>query len=279
MTKQGRKVIVALNSLPEISLPNFRFSSYNPISQRLIRVHLVLLNNKIAVITGNPYGIGRVSAALFAEEGAIVICIDDSRDGWGPAGASDEGLPHFLADVSDAKALASVVAECGKAIDRIDILFNLAGRTVMQRFETTTDEAWAQMIGRNLTAAFLCSRQFLPLMKKIGSGAIINHALIDGLLGNPSLAAYSASKGGIIPLTHVMAHELSQYGIRDGAGAARPGDASLASGSLRRAASGRRRTLRTFPLFLASGLSSYVNGANIVVDGGRTSITQGCYED
>src|SRR5262245_23121035 len=120
----------------------------------------MLLANRIAVITGNPYGIGRESAALFAREGAKVICIDDRKDGW-TTGAP----PHFLADVSDAKALAPVVAECEKTLDRVDILFNLGGRTVKQRFEETTEDTWNRMIARNLTAAFVCSQQFLPLIK------------------------------------------------------------------------------------------------------------------
>lgn len=248
----------------------------------------MLLNNKIAVITGNPYGIGRVSAALFAREGARVICIDDSRDNWTSNNTSTTDMPHFLADVSDSDAVASVVTECEKMVDRIDILFNLAGRAVKQRFETTTEEMWTQMIGRNLTATFLCSQQFLPLMKKASGGNIINHASIDGLLGNPSLAAYSTSKGGVIPLTHVMAHDLGKYGIRancistggirDGDGAARPGDASrVRLTPLRR--TGRPEDVARVALFLACEWSSYVNGANIVVDGGRTTITQGCYED
>ena len=66
-----------------------------------------MLKNKIAVITGNPYGIGRVSAALFAREGAEVVCIDDSRDGW-----TRNEAPHFIADVSDRKAIAAIAAEC-----------------------------------------------------------------------------------------------------------------------------------------------------------------------
>ena len=244
---------------------------------------MLLLENKTAVITGNPYGIGRVSAALFAREGARVICIDDRNDGW-----TSEAPPHFLADVSDSKALSAVVTECERTLDRVDILFNLAGRAVKQRFEETTEGTWQEMIGRNLTAAFICSQQLLPLMKKSSGGAIINHASIDGFLGNPSLAAYSAGKGGVIPLTHVMAHDLGRYGIRvncistggirDGEGAARPEDAAR----VRVTPLGRTGTpedVARVALFLACELSSYVNGANIVVDGGRTTITQGCYED
>jgi NAD(P)-dependent dehydrogenase (short-subunit alcohol dehydrogenase family) len=246
-----------------------------------------LLDNRTVVITGNPYGIGRVSAELFAAEGARVICIDDSRDGWASRqGASDGPPPHFVADVSDPNAVASVVAACGEMLERVDVLFNLAGRAVKQSFENTTEATWQAMIARNLSAAFVCSQQFLPLMKRSRGGSIINHASIDGFLGNPSLAAYSAGKGGLIPLTHVMAHELGKYrlrvncistgGIRDGS--VRPEDgARVRVTPLSRM--GTPEDVARVALFLASDLSAYVNGANIVVDGGRSTITQGCYED
>ena len=246
----------------------------------------MLLENKIAVITGNPYGIGRISAELLAREGARVVCIDDSKTGWQQDNNPHGGHPQFLADVSDKSALEVVVAECDKSLARVDILINLAGRASKQRFEETTEATWNQMIARNLTATFLCSQQFLPLMKKSMSGAIINHASIDGFLGNPSLAAYSAGKGGVLPLTHVMAHDLGKYGIRVNCistggirdGEERPTDSSRVRVTpLHR--TGTPLDVARVVLFLASELSSYVNGANIVVDGGRTAITQGCYED
>jgi len=244
----------------------------------------MLLKDKTVVITGNPYGIGRVSADLFEREGAKVVCIDDSTDGWQPQGQPGRP-PDFIADVSTEKAVADVVAAVERLHPRVDVLFNLAGRAVKQSFENTSASTWDAMIGRNLTAAFLCSRHFLPLMKQSGTGVIIHHASIDGFLGNPSVAAYSAGKGGIVPLTHVMAHDLGKYGIRvncisTGAirdGAARPEDAAR----VRVTPSGRTGKpldVANVALFLASGLASYVNGANIVVDGGRTGITQGCFE-
>jgi NAD(P)-dependent dehydrogenase (short-subunit alcohol dehydrogenase family) len=173
-----------------------------------------LLEGKIVVITGNPYGIGRASAALFAAAGAQVVCIDDSRHGWASPEARNGELPQFMADVSDAHAVASVVAACERTLERVDVLFNLAGRAVKQSFENTSEATWNDMIARNLSAAFICSQHFLPLMKRALGGSIINHASIDRVLGNPSLAAYSAGKGGVIPLTHVMAHELGKYGLR-----------------------------------------------------------------
>jgi NAD(P)-dependent dehydrogenase (short-subunit alcohol dehydrogenase family) len=143
------------------------------------------------------------------------------------------------------------------------------------------------MIAVNLTHHFRCSKALLPLLKKADRASIIHHASIDAFLGNASIAAYSAAKGGLIPLTHVMAHDLGKYGIRVN---------SISSGGVRavtRQSSddafqsrvrvtplGRRgdpHEVAHVALFLAAEWSSYVNAANIVVDGGRTAITQGTY--
>ncbi|WP_345249371.1 SDR family oxidoreductase [Pigmentiphaga soli] len=244
----------------------------------------MLLHDKTAVITGNPYGIGRATARLFAAEGAKVVCIDDSDEGWTPAGGEARDTPRLFADVSDAGQVAAIVPRCERILGQVDILFNLAGRAEGQRFETTTLETWQRMVGRNLTAAFVCSQAFLPLMKRRPGGAIIHHGSIDGILGNPALAAYSAAKGGLVALTHVMAHDLAPYGIRvncisTGAirdGVARPKDAGLV-GLTPAGRTGTPDDVARVALFLASEWSAYVNGANIVVDGGRTGITQGCY--
>src|SRR6185312_8309506 len=124
-------------------------------------------------------------------------------------------LPYFHADVSDAAQVRAVANTCEQTLAKVDTLFNVAGRDpIRQTFEKTTHEAWVTMIGRNLSSAFLCSQAFLPLMKKAGAGSIIIHGSIDGVLGNPSIAAYSAGKGGLLPLTHVMAHDLGKYNIR-----------------------------------------------------------------
>ena len=245
----------------------------------------MMLAGKIAIITGNPYGIGRATAAHFRREGAQVICIDDSPEGW----VTGDGLasaPDHIADVSDPDAVARLVCECERTLPRVDILFNLAGRAIKQTFEATTRQTWEQMIGRNLGAAFFCSSQFLPLLKRTENATIINHASIDAFLGNPSVAAYSAGKGGVIPLTHVMAHDLGKYGIRvncisTGAirdGASRPEDAARVRVTPL-ARTGTPEDVASVAIFLASDMSLYVNGANIVVDGGRTVITQGCFSD
>ena len=183
--------------------------------------------------------------------------------------------------------MQAVADACEKTLAKVDILFNVAGRNpIRQVFEKTTHETWTTMIARNLTSAFLCSQAFLPLMKKAGSGAIIHHGSIDGVLGNPYIAAYSAGKGGLLSLTHVMAHDLGKYNIRvnciSSSGprqnpvAVSPVDKSrVAVTPLGR--QGTPHDVAPAVLFLASDGASFISGANIVVDGGRTATTHGCY--
>lgn len=250
---------------------------------------MMLLKDKIAVITGTATGIGQATAILFAREGANVICIDDKPGRETVELIRQEKLDasYYRADVANSEQVQAVARECEKTLGKVDILFNNAGRIVQQAFEATTEETWAEMVDINLTGVFLCSKYFLPLMKKAGSGSIINHASIDAFLGNPSIAAYSAAKGGLIPLTHVMAHDLGKYNIRVncistggvrsamtiGLGAAYQSRISVTP--LQRI--GTPEEVAYVALFLASHWSSFVNGANLVVDGGRTTITQGTY--
>ena len=246
---------------------------------------------KTAVIAGDAWGLGRATALMFAREGAEVICIDDNAETKDARvlRMDEFELPYFHADVTDAAQVRAVANALEKSLAKLDILFNVAGRDpIRQTFEKTTYETWATMVGRNLSSAFLCAQAFLPLMKKAGSGSIINHGSIDGVLGNPSIAAYSAGKGGLLPLTHVMAHDLGQYrirvncisssGPRKSAIPVTPADkARVAVTPLGR--QGTPQDVAPVVLFLASDAASFVNGANIVVDGGRTATTHGCYED
>lgn len=246
---------------------------------------------KTAVIAGDAWGLGHATALMFAREGAEVICIDDNTETKDARllRIDEFELPYFHADVTDAAQVRAVADTLEKTLAKVDILFNVAGRDpIRQTFEKTTYEAWETMIGRNLSSAFLCTQAFLPLMKKAGSGAIINHGPIDGILGNPSIAAYSAGKGGLISLTHVMAHDLGKYNIRvncisssgprKSAVAVTPADKSrVVVTPLRR--QGTPQDVAPVVLFLASDAASFVSGANIVVDGGRTATTHGCYDE
>jgi NAD(P)-dependent dehydrogenase (short-subunit alcohol dehydrogenase family) len=247
------------------------------------------LKGKVSVITGAGSGIGRATALLFGREGAKVVCVDmDEVRGIETVGIITQEKQEALfiaADVSKGDEVQHMAEKCHQQVKQVDILFNNAGYLIRQGFEATTEETWFRMLGVNLTGIFLCSKHLLPLIKKAGAGAIINHASIDALLGNPQIAAYSAAKGGIIPLTHVMAYELAQYNIRVNC---------LCTGGIitGMTASGLRQNLVSVTpmrrmgttdeianavLFLASDEPSYMTGATLVIDGGRTVITPGTF--
>lgn len=251
----------------------------------------MLLSGRKAIIAGDAYGVGKAAALLFAREGASVVLVDDQA---APMNASrvrvdDQDIAFVHADLTEAAQIQSAASACEAHLDCAHVLFNIAGRNpVRQSFRDTTEEAWTAMLNRNLTSVFLCSKYFLPLLKRGGRGSIINHASIDALLGNPGIAAYSAAKGGVLPLTHCMARDLAEFNIRVN---------SLCTGGIRNPTSpltvNDRRRLSVTPagrmatpedvanvaLFLASDLAAYVNGTEIVVDGGRTATTHGCYDD
>ncbi|MFC1983851.1 SDR family NAD(P)-dependent oxidoreductase [Chloroflexota bacterium] len=244
------------------------------------------LKDKISVITGAGSGIGRATALLFAREGARVVCVDvDEQKGKETVDMINQGKRNSIfiqADVSKSEEVQRMAEECRQSVKQVDILFNNAGYAIHQGFEATTEQSWSQMVGVNLTGIFLCSKYLVPLIKMAKAGSIINHASVDAILGNPRLAAYSAAKGGIVPLTHVMAYDLAQYNIRvnclctggimTAMRAPEPNQGLLNGIPLKRL--GTPEEVAPAVLFLASDEASYINGATLVIDGGRTAITQ-----
>lgn len=256
------------------------------------------LSGKNAVVTGAAAGVGRAAALLFAREGAAVVCVDTHHTMGEETAAlvrAEGGDSLFVAsDVTDPTAVDDMVARCRAWRSHIHVLFNNMSLPERVEFEDLTLEQWTRGLAANLTAPMLCSQAFLPAMKAAGGGAIIHHGSIDGVLGNPSLVAYSAAKGGLIPLTHVMGHSLARHGVRvncintgalrssrDGIPisveqAHRPyADAQRYATPLGRPAFVEEAAQAA--LFLASDESSYVNGSVITIDGGRSVVTPGTF--
>lgn len=249
------------------------------------------LQDKVAIITGAAGGIGRASALLFACEGAQVMAVDINGEGAAQTARDIEeagGIAAFQrCDVSDPLQTAKTVDAALTTFGRIDVLFNNAGIDLSKDIVDTTPEEWDRVLAVNLRSVFLMMRAVIPPMKKQRSGSIINTASAVGIRPRPTLAAYCASKGGVIALSKAAATELGDDGIR--VNALCPGmidtemnrrviesnpdpEEALArmmlNYPLRRM--GTVEEVAYAALFLASPESSYITGTAFPVDGGRT---------
>jgi NAD(P)-dependent dehydrogenase (short-subunit alcohol dehydrogenase family) len=236
------------------------------------------LEGKVALITGAAGGIGRAAAELFAEEGARVYAADiASVEGL------DEAITPLRLDVTDEAdwrtAVERIVAETG----RIDVLFNNAGLVgSYEPIDTIPLEDWRRVLDVNLNGVFYGARAVVPVMKTAGGGSIVNTSSIWGIAGAAGVAAYTASKGAVRLLTKNLALSYVGDGIR--ANSLHPGiidtpliaaqDAGVTAGVVAQTPMGRLGAAREIAygaLFLASDESSYMTGAELVIDGGYTT--------
>jgi NAD(P)-dependent dehydrogenase (short-subunit alcohol dehydrogenase family) len=245
------------------------------------------LKGKVALITGAASGIGRATAELFAQEGAVVV-VADVTDAAGQAVAdaicAKGGRASFIhADVSHERDVEAMVHVALAEYGRLDVLFNNAGIEGDQAPITEiTDEAWERIIRINLKGTFLGLKHGIKAMLRTGGGAIINNASVAGLVGFPAIAAYCASKGGVVQLTKAAALEYATQGVR--VNCVCPGiietamverftqDNPEALAGLQALEPvgrvGQPREVAELALFLASERSSFLTGAAVPVDGG-----------
>jgi 3-hydroxybutyrate dehydrogenase len=177
------------------------------------------LQDRIALITGGGRGIGLAIALAFAREGAQVAVAARSLDQVEQVAReigdqfSANALP-LVCDVSDVKSVEGMFARVTENMGRgPDILVNNAGIAVSAPLTKTSDELWHQHLAINLSGTFYCTRAALPPMIERGWGRVINIASIAGKIGAPYIAAYSASKHGVLGLTRSAALEVAAKGI------------------------------------------------------------------
>jgi NAD(P)-dependent dehydrogenase (short-subunit alcohol dehydrogenase family) len=250
------------------------------------------LHGRAALVTGGGRGIGRRVALDLAAAGARVAVASRTRAEVDAvareAGASAAAL---TADVADPASVRALFAGARGALGgRIDILVTAAGVAPSAPLVRTTDEQWRQAIDVNLSGAFYCLREALPAMVEAGWGRVVNIASIAGKSGMPYIAAYAASKHGVLGLTKVAALEAAARGVT--VNAVCPGyvDTPMTDVSVQRMAEKtgrtaeeiRRRLADSSPqkrvytaqevsalvLFLCGDAASGINGQALSIDGG-----------
>ena len=169
--------------------------------------------DKVVVVTGGSKGIGKGIAMAFAERGAkVVISARKQADLEAAAGeikAAGGQVTALVCDVTSQEQIDALVAETLAAYGPVDILVNNAGIAGSHKFLSYPDELWNKIIDINLTGVFRVSRAFAPQMVEKGGGRIIHIASIAGKKADRYMAAYAASKHGVLGLTKAMAVELN----------------------------------------------------------------------
>ena len=169
---------------------------------------------KTALITGGGRGIGRAIALAFAREGIrIAVAARTAEQVKQVAAEIGNDAIALVCDVADPESVARMFADLHEQLGDADILVNNAGIAESATIVNTTDELWNRHLAINLSGTFYCTRAALPSMAKNGWGRVINIASIAAKTGAPYIAAYSASKHGVLGLTRSIALEVAATGI------------------------------------------------------------------
>jgi NAD(P)-dependent dehydrogenase (short-subunit alcohol dehydrogenase family) len=175
--------------------------------------------NKVALVTGGSYGIGRAAAVAFAKKGAKVVIADITEDKEQETikqiKATGSDCVFIKCDVSKEGDVKNLIQKTIEKYGRLDYAFNNAGiEGISAPIQACTEENWDHTIGINLKGVWLCMKYEIPEMLKQGKGAIVNNASVAGLVGFLNIPAYVASKHGVIGLTKNAALENAKTGIR-----------------------------------------------------------------
>ncbi len=244
------------------------------------------LDGHVTVVTGASRGLGEAAVRAMAAEGARVVAA--ARSAGALASLADElgdAVAAVVCDLRDRAAVAGLADEALARFGRLDSVVNNAGIAPAAAFCEQPDEVFDEVLAVNLGApAALARRAASHWIVAGGPGSVVNVASTSGLKGKATLAAYSASKGGLLRLTEALAAEWARFGIRvnaiapgafeTDAQAAVLGDPDTLAARLRKIPArrmGRPEELGPLVCYLASEASGFVTGSCFVIDGGEAS--------
>ena len=243
---------------------------------------------ELVVVTGGGAGIGRAAAESLVELGATTLLVgrtratlEAARDDLRAKGGACE---FIVADVSREDDVTALVETVGQRYGAVKGLVNNAGTNFRTPLADLQTEKWREIMSVNLDGVFFMSRAFIPLLLRAQSPSILNVASSFGLVGNPQMPAYCASKGAVVNLTRQMAVDYGPQGLRVNALCPGPTLSPRVRGYIEAGLSSADRLKAQVPLgrlaecqeigdvaaFLVSDAASYMNGACVAADGGQT---------
>ncbi|KOU66927.1 oxidoreductase [Streptomyces sp. WM4235] len=250
----------------------------------------LVFKDRVVVVTGAASGIGKQTAIEFARQDARVVVADiDER--LGTAVVDDlkgDGLDAVFvrADLTSEADCENLIGAAVETFGGLDVLVNNAGIEISTPLHEMSEQEWNKLVDTNLKSMFLCSKHALREMVEATQGVIVNVCSVSGLVAWPGIAAYNATKGGVMMLTKSLAVDYARYNIRANCVCPSIIDTPMTDTSVDHDASVKEEKAKLNPigrlgtpedvanaiLFLASEKSSFITGAALTVDGGYTAI-------
>jgi meso-butanediol dehydrogenase / (S,S)-butanediol dehydrogenase / diacetyl reductase len=241
------------------------------------------------IVTGAGSGIGQAAAEVFGELGATLVLVGRRVESLEKTAlrlaASGAESVVFAADVAREDDVARLHDFVASRWDYVKAIVNNAGNNFRSSVHELSTEKWRELLGVNLDGTFFMSRAFMPLLLNAKGGAsIVNVASIFGVIGPAGFAPYAAAKGGVISLSRQMAVDYGPKGVRvnsicpgpiltqrvAGYYKGREQDMDVTAKAVAMERFGQPREIANAIAFMASDAASYMNGATVMVDGGRT---------